>query len=372
MNITRKKFGVLSNGETVRVYTLSAGDMRFSISTFGAAWTSLLVPGKKGPADVILGHSSLEGYFHGPGYLGATIGRFANRIGGASFTLGGKRYGLYPNDGGHALHGGRRGFDKKNWEAHSYSDRDGIFVRFELESPSGDEGYPGRLHAAVTYGLTLSGEITADYRARVDESCPVNLTNHVYFNLAGEGSGGILSHELRLHAASYVESGPDLVPTGRLLPAAGTAFDFSAAKAIGRDYGAACGGDTERIGAGYDHCFVLDGWKAPAPANSGTAGGAEGTAPGKAEPVLLPCAEVREPESGRSFRLSASQPGVQFYSGNFLDGCPGKAGSTYRKNAGFCLETQHFPDSPNQGSFPSAIFGPDRDYHERAVFAFSW
>ncbi|MDR2470943.1 MAG: galactose mutarotase [Treponema sp.] len=364
MNISRKKFGVLSNGETVYLYTLEAGDMSLSVSTFGATWTSLFAPGKKGREDLILGHSSLEGYFHGPGYMGATIGRFANRIGGASFTLGGKNYGLYPNDGGHSLHGGRRGFDKKNWEAHSYTDRDGVFVRFELESPPGDEGYPGRLHAAVSYGLTLSGEVVADYRARVDEPCPVNLTNHVYFNLAGEGSGAILSHELRLYASSYVESGPDLIPTGKLIPVAGTAFDFTAPKAIGRDYKAACGGEPERSGAGYDHCFVLDGWKAPVPEVS--------AGPEKAEPVLHPCAEVREPESGRGFRLFTSQPGVQFYSGNFLDGAPGKAGSVYRKNAGFCLETQRFPDSPNQGSFPPAVFGPGRDYHERALFAFSW
>jgi aldose 1-epimerase len=365
MTISRKIFGVLADGQEAELFTLASGDMRFSVSSFGAVWTSLCMPGKNGVDDVLLGHSSLEGYFRNPGYIGATIGRVANRVGGAAFSLGGKQFALYQNDGAQSLHGGRRGFDKRLWKAFPYEDSSGVYVRFELESPDGEEGYPGNCRAVVTYGLSADNEISADYRADVDAPCPVNLTNHVYFNLQGEGNGTILSHELKLCASSYVESGADLIPTGKLLPVAGTPFDFREKKVIGKDYAKACGGDTAAIGSGYDHCFVIDG---AGVGDSGGSGGAE--KPGEA--ILRPCAEAFEPESGRGFTLSASQPGVQFYSGNFLDGFAGKSGSVYGKNAGFCLETQHFPDSPNQKAFPSAIFGPDRPYHERAVFAFSW
>jgi len=359
MTITKKTFGILSDGREVELFTLKAGDLSLSVSSFGATWTSLLVPGKTGLDDVLLGYSSLEGYLHNSVFFGVTVGRFANRVGNAAFTLDGKRYQLYRNDGAHTLHGGRRGFDKRLWAAYPYTDARGVFVRFELESPDGEEGFPGNLCAVVTYGLSANNEIHADYQARVDAACPVNFTNHAYFNLAGEGNGGILSHELRLHASKYLESGSDLLPTG-VAPAAGP-FDFTAAKPIQKDFAAVCGGDTAAIGKGYDHCFVIDDWKASDP-KGGSA----------TEPVLRPCAQVREPTSGRSLRLNASQPGVQFYTGNFLDGIAGKSGSVYRKNAGFCLETQHFPDSPNKSAFPSAIFGPDRPYHEQAVFAFSW
>jgi aldose 1-epimerase len=357
VKISRKNFGVLSDGSKVRLYTLEAGDLSLSITDFGASWTSLFAPGKTGREDLVLGFSSLEGYFHCPAYFGATIGRFANRIGDASFTLGGKTWALHKNDGENTLHGGRRGFDKRLWKGYPYTDKEGVFVRFELKSPAGEEGYPGNLRAAVTYGLNGDNEISASYEARVDAPCPVNLTNHVYFNLAGEGKGTILAHELKLYASSYVEAGEGLIPTGKLVPVGGTPFDFRTPKPIGRDYEAACGGDTGAMGTGYDHCFVLDGG----------AGTGE-----KAVPVLRPCAEARDPESGRRLVLAASQPGVQFYSGNFLNGVPGKTGSVYRKNAGFCLETQHFPDSPNRPEFPGAVFGPDRNYSERAVFSLEW
>jgi len=359
MKINKKTFGVLSNGRKVGLYTLDAGELCLSVSGFGAAWTSLTMPGKTGREDVLLGLSSFDGFINNPAFLGVTVGRFANRVANGSFTLEGKRYELFRNDGAHSLHGGRRGFDKRLWKGYPYTDSRGVFVRFELESPGGEEGYPGTLRAAVTYGLSYNNEILADYRAEVDAPCPVNLTNHCYFNLAGEGNGGILSHELKLYASSFVESDSSLIPTGRLLPVAGTPFDFTSAKPIGRDYAAVCGGDTAGIGKGYDHCFVLDGYR-------------DSKENPAREPALRPCAEVREPASGRSFRLSASQPGVQFYSGNFLDNVKGKAGSVYGKNAGFCLETQHFPDSPNQSSFPSVVFGPGRPYHEQAVFAFDW
>jgi aldose 1-epimerase len=335
--IRRKNFGVLSNGKKVHLYTLGAGDLRLSLSCFGAAWTSLLVPaaGKDGFDDVLLGYSGFEGWLNNGSFFGATVGRFANRIGGARFSLDGKAYPLFPNDGPNCLHGGRRGFDKRLWKAEAYEEKDGVFVRFELESPDGDEGFPGALEAAVSYGLTKSNEIIANYEARAGAPTPVNITNHAYFNLAGEGEGGILDHEVKLFASSYVEIDQAFIPTGRLLPVENTPFDFRARK---------------RIAGDYDHCFVVDG------------------EPG----TLRPCAEVSEGKTGRKMKVFTTQPGVQFYTGNMLKPGPGKAGSVYGKHGGFCLETQHFPDSPNRPEFPPCIFGPGRDYHEKAVFSFDW
>jgi aldose 1-epimerase len=343
VKIIKKPFGVLSSGKKVYLYVLKAGDLSLSVTTFGAHWVSLFVPSRNGrKADILLGYSTLDGYTRNKPYIGATIGRFGNRIGGAKFFLEGREYSLYKNDGPHSLHGGRRGFDKLLWNAESYEEKDGVFVRFELESPEGDEGYPGGLKAAVSYGLTKSNEIIADYQAKVDAPCPVNLTNHAYFNLAGEGAGDILSHKVLLHASRYVAVDESLIPTGVLAPVQNTPFDFRVTKPVNRDIAAA--------GGGYDHCFVIDG-------DSET---------------LRPCAEVSEPLSGRIMRVFTTQPGLQFYTGNFLDGVIGKAGSVYDKHTGFCLETQHLPDSPNRKEFPSAIFGPDRDYREKTLFSFDW
>ena len=352
MTITEKTFGTLSNGKKVKLYTLEAGDLKLSLSNYGAAWTSLMVPSRKNrKADVLLGFSGLEGYLNNGPYLGVTVGRFANRIKNASFALNGEKYNLDANDGENSLHGGRRGFDKLLWKAETYEEDKGVFVRFELESPDGDRGFPGKMKAIVSYGLTKSNEIIADYKATVEAPCPVNLTNHAYFNLAGEGEGGILSHEVCLHASSYIEIDDQLIPTGRLLPVQGGAFDFRSRKRINADLTAEFGGSGgSDAPEGYDHCFVVTG------------------KPGK----LRPCAEVFEPVTSRSMKVFTTQPGVQFYTGNMLTGIAGKHGSRYTKHTGFCLETQHFPDSPNQSDFPSCIFGPENDYHEKAVFAFDW
>jgi len=344
MKINKRTFGVLSNGKKVHLYTLKAGDLKLSISTLGATWTSLSVPSKKGPKkdDILLGFSTLAGYTGSNPYMGATIGRVGNRVGNAQFSLGGKNYQLYKNDGPHSLHGGRRGFDKKLWKAEVFEEHDGIFVRFELDSPDGDEGYPGDLKAVVSYGLSKSNELTAIYEATIDVPCPVNMTNHSYFNLAGEGAGDILSHDLVLNSSSFVEVNNTLIPTGKLLSVGGTPFDFRSRKSVKKDFSS--------VDGGYDHCFTVDGEI------------------GK----LRPCAEVFEESSGRSMKMYTTQPGIQFYSGNFLAGLQGKSGSVYNKHAGFCLETQHFPDSPNKNEFPSCIFGAGRDYSERTVFSFDW
>jgi aldose 1-epimerase len=349
MKVSKKDFGILSNGKKVHLYTLKAGELSLSISTLGATWTSLMVPScLKGTDDLLLGFSSFDGYANNS-YYGVTVGRYANRIGGARFSLGGKDYTLNKNDGAHSLHGGRRPFSKKVWKAEAYEDRDGVFVRFELKSHDGDEGYPGNLWATVSYGLTKFNEIAADYEVKLDAPSPLNLTNHAYFNLAGEGQGmDICSTELKLHCSSYLDVNEELIPTGAILPVENTPYDFTSRKPIGRDM-AQIPSDSAFLG-GYDHCFVVNGEA------------------GK----LRPFAEVNEPYSGRSMKGFTTQPGVQFYTGNHISSVRGKMGSIYEKHGAFCLETQHFPDSPNQPDFPSAIFGPSRDYHEKAVFAFDW
>jgi aldose 1-epimerase len=297
-----------------------------------------------GADDVLLGYSSFDGYVNN-GFYGVTVGRFANRIAGAKFTLDGKEYTLEKNAGEHTLHGGYMGFNRRLWKAESYEDKNGVFVRFELKSPDGDGGFPGNLWAVVCYGLTKSNEIVVDYEAKVDAPSPVNLTNHAYFNLVGEGSRvDILATELKLYCSSCLEVDETLIPTGKILPVKNTPFDFTTRKPIGRDIAA-----LTQTG-GYDHCFVVDG---------------EG---GK----LRPFAEVHEPSTGRTMKGFTTQPGLQFYTCNNIPPQRGKIGSFYKSHGAFCLETQHFPDSPNRPEFPSAVFGPDRDYHEKAVFAFDW
>jgi len=344
MKIDKKNFGVLYNGKKVKLWTLRAGDLKLSLTNFGAAWTSLIVPSRDGGKDdVLLGYSDLNGYLNNEPFIGVTIGRFANRIKGASFNLHGKKYELQPNDGANSLHSGPRGFDKLLWNSEGYEDDEGVFVRFELESPDGDCGFPGLLNAVVTYGLTKSNEIICDYSAKVDKLCPVNLTNHAYFNLIGEGKGDILLHEALIFSSEYIQVDGSCIPTGKLISVNGTIFDFKKRRKI------CTGSSFLKPFNGYDHCFAVDG------------------DPGK----LRPCAEVYEPVTGRLMKVSTTQPGVQFYTGNHLKSVSGKQGSRYVKYSGFCLETQHFPDTPNQTGFPSCIYGPGKDYHERTVFSFS-
>jgi aldose 1-epimerase len=341
MKIEKRKFGILSNGKKVKLWTLSAGDLKLSLTDFGATWTSLILPSRKGRNDILLGYSGLDGYLNNEPYIGVTVGRFANRIKGASFNLFGSTFPLPVNDGINSLHSGPRGFDKLLWKSEAYEENEGVYVRFELDSPHEDCGFPGNLKAVVSYGLTKSNEIICDYFAKVDKSCPVNLTNHAYFNLAGEGNGNILLHETILYSSSYVQVDNQGIPTGRILPVKNSAFDFTSRKRINADF--------NLFHRGYDHCFVVDG------------------DPGK----LRPCAEVYETDSGRSMKVFTTQPGVQFYTGNHLIETKGKQGSVYKKHSGFCLETQHFPDSPNRQSFPSCIIGPGKNYHEKALFVFA-
>jgi len=350
MKISKEVFGVLSNGKKVHLYTLKAGDLKLCLSSYGAAWTSLMVPSNGGgKSDVLLGFSGLNGYLSNSAYIGVTVGRFANRIGGAGFSLDGGSYGLDANEGGNTLHGGHRGFDKMLWKSEAYEQSDGVFVRFELNSPDGDGGFPGNLRTEVSYGITKSNEVVAVYKACSDAPTPVNLTNHAYFNLAGEGTSSVLSHEVLLHSSSYLEVDGESIPTGRLLSVRGSPFDFRQSKPINRDLRAELGGSGDPSAPdGYDHCFTVDG------------------DPGK----LRPCAEVSEPGSGRRMKVFTTQPGLQFYTGNMLPDVPGKAGAVYSRHSGFCLETQHFPDTPNREDFPPCVFGPGMDYREKSIFAF--
>ena len=338
---------------SIKLYKLrNANGMEVHITNYGAIITAILVPDRQGNlGDVALGYHRLEDYLNAADkpYFGAVVGRYGNRIAGGQFTIDGRTYFLAKNNGPNALHGGNLGFDKVVWEATPVSDDEQSQLVLRYMSRDGEEGYPGNLQVQVTYTLTAANQIVVDYLATTDQTTPVNLTQHTYFNLRGEGSGDILGHELMLNAATYTPVDETLIPTGDLAPVAGTPFDFQTAKPIGRDIGADHA--QLKIGGGYDHNFVLQ--------------------PGPADQLNL-AAEVYEPESGRVLTVHTTEPGVQFYGGNFLDGrLRGKSGQPYVHRGGFCLETQHFPDSPNQPNFPSTLLQPDKTYQSRTVFSFS-
>jgi aldose 1-epimerase len=310
---------------------------------------SLEAPDRDGKlADVVLGFDSLDGYLGKPPYFGAIIGRYGNRIGAGKFTLDGQQYTLAGNDHGNSLHGGLKGFDKVLWTATPKSTPEGQALLLHYVSKDGEEGYPGNLAVTVTYTLTDKNELKIHYSATTDKATVLNLTNHSYFNLAGAGSGDILKHELTLHADRFTPVDKGLIPTGKLEPVAGTPFDFTKATAIG----ARVNDDHEqlKLGLGYDHNWVL-------------------TRSGKG---LATAAEVYEPSSGRALEVLTTEPGVQFYCGNFLDGTNvGKGGKAYQHRWGFCLETQHFPDSPNKPEFPSTRLAPGEKYDTTTVYKFS-
>ena len=348
--VKREPFGQTPDSQAVELLTLTnAHGMEVRAMTYSGIIISLKVPDRNGTlGDVVLGYDSLAGYVKGSPYFGAIVGRYGNRIARARFTLDGKTYTLAANNGPNALHGGLRGFDKVVWHAETFRKDSGAGVVFTFTSPDGDQGYPGTLTTAVTYTLTDANELIVDYHATTDKATPVNLTQHTYFNLAGAGKGDVLGHRLMLAADSMTPIDSTLIPTGAIAPVAGTPFDFRTATAIGARIDAP---DAQIHNAGgYDHNFVLN----------------------RAGPGLIHVAHVLEPTSGRTLDVSTTEPGVQFYTGNFLDGSNvGKGGVAYRKHDGFCLETQHFPDSPNHPNFPSTILRPGAVYRSRTVFAFS-
>lgn len=350
-SVETQAFGETAEGVPVELYTLTnAHGLEVRAMTYGGIIVSLKVPDRDGNlGDVVLGYDSLDGYLEASPYFGAIIGRYGNRIANARFTLDGVEYSLAANDGPNALHGGEKGFDKVVWRAEPFQNEEGVGVVFAHTSADGEEGYPGTLEARVTYTLTDANELVFDYHAVTDKATPVNLTQHTYFNLAGAGSGDILDHELMLNASRFTPVDSTLIPTGQIVAVAGTPFDFTTPAAIGARIDA----EDEQIGfgGGYDHNYVLDR--------------------GEGEEMAL-AARVHEPTTGRVMEVTTTEPAVQFYSGNFLDGTiTGKGGRVYGHRSGFCLETQHYPDSPNQPDFPSTILRPGEEYTSRTVYTFS-
>jgi aldose 1-epimerase len=345
-----EEFGKTASGQTVYIYKLTnSKGMEARITNYGARLVSLKVPDKNNQfADVVLGFDSLDGYLRENPYFGAVVGRYGNRIAKGQFTLDGVKYTLARNNGENSLHGGIQGFDKRVWEPKPSSGSDGQKLELTYISKDGEEGYPGTLTTTVIYTLTDQNELRLDYVTSSDKDTVANITNHSYFNLAGQGEGDILGHQLTLAADRFTPVDAGLIPTGELRPVEGTPFDFRQPHAIGERIGE----DNEqlRLGKGYDHNFVLNG--------------AMGT--------LRAAAKVVEPTSGRTMEVLTTEPGVQFYTGNFLDGSiTGKSGKVYKQRYAFCLETQHFPDSPNHPQFPSVVVKPGVPYHSTTVFRFS-
>jgi aldose 1-epimerase len=344
MSINTESFGKTPEGQRVALYTLTnTNGIRARITNYGAILVSLEVPDKNGKlADITLGFDTLEGYIKEHPYFGATVGRYANRIGGAKFKLNDVEYQLAANNGPNHLHGGIKGFDKVVWKAEDVTaESDRALVRLSYLSKDGEEGYPGNLACTVTYTLTKDDELKINYEAETDKTTILNLTNHSYWNLAGQGNGDILGHELTLNADKYTPVDEGLIPTGQIKSVKDSPMDFTKPMKIGSRIA--------QVEGGYDHNYVL---------NSG--GG-----------TLALCARVYEPTSGRVMEIHTIEPGVQFYTGNFLDGSiTGKAGRVYNKNYGFCLETQHFPDSPNKPDFPSVVLKPGDKYITVTVHKF--
>jgi len=354
--IQKASFGKTKEGAGVDIYTLTnKNGMTARVMTYGATLTELLVPDKTGtPGNIVLGFDKVEPYLAGVPYFGATVGRVGNRIAKGAFSLNGQTYTLATNNGPNHLHGGIKGFDKVVWKADVVLAKDGQAVKFSYHSPDGEEGYPGNLDVTVTYTLTDANELRLDYTATTDKATPVNLTNHSYFNLAGEGSGNILGHVLMIAADQITPVDDSLIPTGDLKPVKGTVFDFTTPVAIGARIGKVPG----PAPVGYDHNYVLR--KAE--------GGGRGTEAG----AMTLAARVIEPKSGRVMDVRTTEPGLQFYSGNFLDGTiKSRKGVPYQKHDAFCLETQHFPDSVNRPHFPSTVLEPGKTYRTTTVYAFS-
>jgi aldose 1-epimerase len=338
--------------DSIKLYTLkNESGMTVRVTNYGAIVTSIIVPDRNGKqADVALGYDRVEDYINAVDkpYFGAVVGRYGNRIAKGEFTLDGETYSLLKNNGENHLHGGAIGFDKVVWTVDEYVEGQALTLSYLAKDK--EEGYPGNLQLKITYTLADDNSLIVDYHATTDKATPVNVTQHTYFNLKGEGQGTILDHQLMLNAKKFTPVDESLIPTGEMPTVAGTPFDFTTPKAIGRDIGQ----QNEQLvfGLGYDHNWILD------------TDGKEGE--------LSLAAQVHEPSSGRVMEIYTTEPGIQFYCGNFLDGrLKGKSGKPYVHRGGFCLETQHFPDSPNQPNFPSTILKPGETYDSKTVFKFS-
>ena len=350
--ITKSDFGMFQDSIPVAKYALvNANGMEVDVITYGGIITNLKAPSKDSTfQDVVLGFDSLEGYTSGKSpFFGAIIGRYGNRIAKGEFKLNGETYKLPVNDGENSLHGGTTGFDKVVWNAEEVKDGDNVGVKLTYLSPDGDQGYPGNLQTTVTYTLQADNILKVNYEATTDKATVVNLTQHTYFNLSGNFDNSILDTEIMINADQFLPVDAGLIPTGELTPVAGTPFDFNKPKAIGAEINAE--NDQLKKGMGYDHCWILNG-----------TGG-----------EMKLAATALDPESGRFLEVMTTEPAIQFYTGNFLDGTLTQKGGngTYAYRSGFCLETQHYPDSPNQADFPSTVLNPGEKYETTTTFKFS-
>ena len=346
--VEEQPFGTTKEGKKITLYTLTnSHHMEVRAMNYGAIIVSLRVPDRKGEvADIVLGHDTLEGYFDNSPHLGGLVGRYANRIANGSFTLDGVKYSLPKNNGPNTLHGGIKGFDQAVWQGTPLKGTTGVV--FSYLSKDGEEGFPGNLKVKVTYSLTEANELVINYEATTDKPTVLNLSQHSYFNLAGEGTGDILNHEVMISADRFTPVDSTMIPTGELRPVKGTPLDFTTQTKVG----ARIDDNYEQLvlGKGYDHNFVINR---------------------KAE-GLVSVARAYEPTSGRVMEISTDQPGIQFYTGNFLDGTvTGKQGHVYKRRYGLCFETQHFPDSPNHPEFPSTVLRPGQAFHSRTILKFS-
>ena len=346
--VEKAAFGKTADGEAVDIYTLvNRNGLKAKIMTYGALVTELHVPDRNGQlGDVVLGFDNLDGYLKGHPYFGCTTGRYANRIARGEFVLHGNKYKLATNNGPNHLHGGVKGFDKRVWKAEVLPGYRGPAVKFTYRSADGEEGYPGNLDVAVTYTLTDDNELIIDYLATTDKATVINLTNHSYFNLAGAGNGEVLDHQLMINADRYNVVDATSIPTGELRKVAGGEMDFRVGKDLRKDFAKLTGEP-----GGYDHNYVLNQPKAG---------------------ELVLAAELHDQRSGRLMKIFTTEPGIQLYTGNYLDGTlTGKGGKVYRKNYAVCLETQHFPDSPNQPTFPSTALYPGQKYATKTIHKFT-
>ncbi len=352
VGVAKTEFGKTPDGKDVDLYTLTnAHGMKAKITTYGGIITELDAPDRDGKmGDVVLGFDNLKNYLAGDPYFGAIIGRVANRIAKGRFTLDNKEYKLFVNNGPNALHGGQKGFDKVVWRAEPEETKDGPALKLTYLSPSGEEGYPGNLTVHVTYTLTNENALRIDYSATTDKATPINLTNHSYFNLGGPGSGDILGHEVMIAADKYTPVDPTMIPTGEIKPVKGTPLDFTKPTTIGERINDLKPDEAAANPGGYDHNYVLRG--------------------GDKEPALA--ARVHEPKTGRTMEVYTTEPGLQFYTGNFLDGTlKGKNAVVYKKHQAFCMEADHFPDSVNHPDFPSTILEPGKTYTQTTMYKFS-
>lgn len=346
MSVSQSSFGNTAAGESVHQFTCTnSNGYSVDLIDYGATIVSVNAPDRDGkPTNIALGCSDMEGYEANEAFLGATVGRFANRINGGKFSINGQSFSLSINNGKHHLHGGKEGFNSRIWKAETLEMDDSVGVRFSMTSPDGDGGYPGEVIITADYVLNENNELTIEFRAHTDKPTHVNLTNHAYWNLSGAGQGTVGEHELMLAAKKLVEVTPEGIPTGTLSSVASTPFDFRTARPIGEDIE-----NTGTTPSGYDHCYVID-------------------RSDESQTELNLAASVYDPSSGRTLEVLTTQPGLQLYTCNWMDGQPSSGG--FDKHSALALESQHFPDSPNQVDFPSTLLKPGEKFHHKTVYRF--